>query len=322
MTLSIIPGDFHGIIIRIVTEDTAKPAIPLCDIARGIDYPPHKLADLYERNQELLKDDAQTTMMVTGNQVAPIPHLCLTREGVIGIMMKLDYKRIKNPEKKEKVLEFQKWAKKTLNEIMQVQTQLIQPTQAPQAFKWSGEAAEHMAFASNLHQAWGISKDQAFAIGLRSAQEATGIDLSMYRNALAPAMPYDSRSIHVIDKIQAQEPRQVPLEILPQALPRDQAPAKSTAGHITVTEIATLLNKEGTGAILKGEDINRFLCTTGYQYRDENKNYLLTEKGSLYGIVATGSFPSGHVGEYIKWKPDIIEISEMRKYKPARIRDS
>jgi hypothetical protein len=245
--------------------------------------------------------------------------VCLTRDGVISVLMRVQPNRSNSEEGKKKIEEFQTWARDTLSKEMQVQTKLIQPSQAPQAFMWSGEAAEHMRFASNLHQAWGITRKEAFEIGLRSAQKATGIDLSEYRNALTPAMPY-----HQAPAIQAPEPRQVPLEILPQAsgIPAAQAPVKSAAGHITVTEIATLLNKEGTGSTMGPADINRFLCNAGYQYRDQERNYLLTDKGSLYGIVVVDSFKSGHTGEFIKWKPEIIEISEMRKYKPTRIRDS
>jgi hypothetical protein len=315
---------FQGIELRFIPSAIGW-TIPASDIADALGRSRGNITRIMDNNPDLFKGLSIIQSLPTNG--GPQDSVCINIYGIIGILSRLRKK--KNPDKekeaaeRERAQKFQAWFRERVIK-MQVQTKLIQPSQAPQAFMWSGEAAEHMRFASNLHQAWGITRKEAFEIGLRSAQKATGIDLSEYRNALTPAMPY-----HQAPAIQAPEPRQVPLEILPQASPaqalvrdQDKAPAKSTAGHITVTEIATLLNKEGTGAVLKGEDINRFLCTTGYQYRDPEKNYLLTEKGSLYGIVCTGYFSSGHVGEYIKWKPDIIEISEMRKYKPTRIRDS
>lgn len=148
---------FMGIEIRIIETDPLRPVIPLVDIAHGIGYAPNKLAELYERNQELLKDDAQTTMMVTGEQVAAIPHICLTREGIIGIMMKLDYLRIKDKEKKLKIITFQKWAKAKLAdtriqskpatpEISPIKTELQQAREYAEACGTSPEAFQAAVF--------------------------------------------------------------------------------------------------------------------------------------------------------------------------------
>jgi len=92
--------------------------IPLVDVADGIEYSQQGITQLYERNIELLKDDSQDNVMITGDQVAPTSHVNLTRDGVIGLLMQTNYQRMKNPDKREKILSFQKWAKNTLGMVM------------------------------------------------------------------------------------------------------------------------------------------------------------------------------------------------------------
>ncbi|MBN1166286.1 MAG: hypothetical protein JXA44_04055 [Methanospirillaceae archaeon] len=108
---------FCEIPVRFVQGDHG-PMIPLIDIATGIDYSRQAMRQLYERNFDLLKDDAQDIVMLSWGQIAPIPHICLNRDGVIGILMKLDYQRIKDPERRERIISFQKWAKHTLGKAL------------------------------------------------------------------------------------------------------------------------------------------------------------------------------------------------------------
>jgi len=117
MSVLITTETFYEIPVRIVQGDIG-PMIPLVDIADGIGYAKQNILSLFERNSELLKEDSQDIIMITGDQVAPTPHTCLTRDGVIGLLMKTDYQRIKDPAKREKILSFQKWAKETLGKVM------------------------------------------------------------------------------------------------------------------------------------------------------------------------------------------------------------
>lgn len=108
---------FHEIPVRIVQGETG-PVIPLVDIAHGIGYDPYALIRIYERNSETLQKYTQTVMMTTGDQVAPIEHVCFSRDGVLAILMKLDTARIKKEDKKRKVISFQDWAVETLGKVM------------------------------------------------------------------------------------------------------------------------------------------------------------------------------------------------------------
>ena len=184
MTEALITTEnFMGLEIRIVGSETDHPAIPLTDIANATGYDPSNLTKLYKRNQELLKENAQMVKLASGAQVAPISHICLEREGVIGILMKLDYVRIKDPERKRKIVEFQRWAKQRLAE-MQIQSKIVKD----HGEGWSSVAMEHINFANLLSQHSGITDPgMCLAIGIREAEKATGVDLTAYKKLIPPA---------------------------------------------------------------------------------------------------------------------------------------
>lgn len=83
---------FHEIPVRIVHGEKG-PMIPLVDIAYGIGYDRISLHRLYKRNSELFENYHGVVVMTAG--ATEQEHLCFTRDGVIGILMKLDYRRIK-----------------------------------------------------------------------------------------------------------------------------------------------------------------------------------------------------------------------------------
>lgn len=180
--LTILKDQFMGLEIRIVMIDPDHPSIPLTDIAKATGYDPSNMTRLYKRNKKLLEDNAQNVKLVSGDQVAPINHICLEREGVIGILMKLDYVRIKDPERKTKIIEFQKWAKKKLAE-MQIQSTIVKET----GERWSDVAIEHMKFAGFLTQSPNVDPGLCMAIAIREAEKATGKDLTQYKKLIPPA---------------------------------------------------------------------------------------------------------------------------------------
>jgi len=271
--LTIINETFMGLEIRIVQIDPNHPAIPLTDIARATGYDPSNLTRLFKRNEELLQDNAQNVKLVSGDQVAPINHICLEREGVMGILMKLDYVRIKDPERKEKIIQFQRWAKKKLAE-MQIQSTIVKD----HGEGWSDIAIEHMKFAGFLNQNPGIDKSLCMAIAIREAEKATGRDLTPYKKLIP------STSTVCVD-----------------------------VEYITASQIGARIR-------MSAEEVNRYLRTTGFQYRDDTGAHYLTEKGSDYGRVFPLAAASGHTGYFIKWKPAVIQASRMIENRPLRIR--
>jgi len=113
----ILTETFHEIPVRIIQGENG-PMIPLVDIAHGIGYTPQTLTQLYERNSKLLDNYSQRCMIHAPGSVAPVEHLCLSRDGITGILIKIDYRRVKDPLKSEKILAFQKWVIEIIGKVM------------------------------------------------------------------------------------------------------------------------------------------------------------------------------------------------------------
>ena len=94
--------DVQGMPVRIANPDTPRSSIPLNDIADNIGYDRSTLRKLVKRNRDVLKED-ELTVLIASSQGA-METTCLTLAGTLSIMSKIDYLRVKNPEKKEKII--------------------------------------------------------------------------------------------------------------------------------------------------------------------------------------------------------------------------
>ena len=111
--------EFNGEPVRIGIVAIAGekiPVISLSDIAGFLDYHKEKLWRYIDEDL-LLKEWSTITRMVTvdGKNREVI---ALTLDGFIGLMVKINPKRIKNLERQQRILSFQKWAIPTLRKIM------------------------------------------------------------------------------------------------------------------------------------------------------------------------------------------------------------
>ena len=175
MSALITTETFHEIPVRIVQGENG-PMIPLVDIAVGIGYSKQAINQLYERNLELLKDDSQDNVMITGDQVTATPHICLTRDGVIGLLMKTNYQRIKDSAKREKILSFQKWAKTTLGKVMEGTLQSSHPMLPP----LSDALKEELARAEAM-KIVGVDVGLAASVCMAKLEDEYSTDLSYLR---------------------------------------------------------------------------------------------------------------------------------------------
>ena len=286
---------FMGITIRIARSGEL-PAIPINDIADGIEYDRSALRKLYSRNKEMLKEFAGSVRMPSPRGGAQL-NTCLTREGVIGILMKLDYKRIKSPEKKERIVKFQQWAIRAINTEMQIQAKLQSheapaPTPAP-----SGTVTEaihrHMEAARTLHRELGVPLDLAQAKALVLAGRDLHMDLTGFARLLPAAAGPTPLTIAV-------------RQIMAPSQPID------TQGYLSASEIAQLINRRNGSDTLKGKHINTYLKQKGYVYRrEEDGRYCMTDKGAEYGKVFPFAARSGHVDYFLRWKPEVMQASGM-----------
>jgi len=107
--------EFQGIPVRVVQREGIG-AIPLNDIADGIGLDRSGLHKLLKRNERVLAPYVSMVNMST--DAGARETICLTRDGVIGILMKTDFGKMKDPVKQANVIEFQKWAIETLSKVI------------------------------------------------------------------------------------------------------------------------------------------------------------------------------------------------------------
>lgn len=125
--MQIIPFTTQVVDIRVVDSKIGQ-VVPVVDIARAIDYDYNSLKGMLERNSELFEGTlvSVTLTVVQDNrgteQRRNLEVKALNSYGVFGILMKLDYNRVKSEEKKQAVIRFQRWAMQVLgNEVKKEQ---------------------------------------------------------------------------------------------------------------------------------------------------------------------------------------------------------
>lgn len=80
--------------------------VPITDIAGAILYDRQSIRDLINRNKDLFK---YFTVSITLSDKKNTKCTCLTKEGIIGLIMKINISRAAKHKRKQ-ILEFQKWA--------------------------------------------------------------------------------------------------------------------------------------------------------------------------------------------------------------------
>ena len=122
--MKVIPFTTHSVDLRIVDSKIGK-VIPIVDIAKAIDYDVKALKQMIERNSELFEGSLVpvTTLShfeqklkngAVQQRSQKFEVKALNSYGVYGLLMKLDYNRIQDEDKKKAVLRFQRWAMEIL----------------------------------------------------------------------------------------------------------------------------------------------------------------------------------------------------------------
>jgi hypothetical protein len=173
---------FNEIPVRVIKTGKGY-AMPLVDIAKSIGYDVQQLTRLYGRNLELLGNNAQVVMMTSGDQVAPTGHICLDREGVNGILLRLDYHRIKDEGKKKRIVAFQKWAIETISRIVSGEAILLQKQQSPR-LSVAQVVEEHLQIANAMSTHAHVDRGIATSLALALAEYKTGEDLKPWKNLI------------------------------------------------------------------------------------------------------------------------------------------
>lgn len=260
------------------------------------------ITEIVKNNPHLFKGVSITSTLST--EGGPQKAVCLNRDGVIGILMRVHPSGSKTEDGKRKIEKFQEWARDTLSREMRIQQAQAPAGPVGQPHKaWADPAGEHIRFAKTIARELGMPENWCLTVAIQQAEKETGINLSQYRKLIAP--------------VQAPDPAgpQAPAGAVGPADPAAgtrAAPLPPGQDYLTVSEIARIVR-------MRSEEINRYLTSTGYQYRDDTGQYYLTEKGGPYGSVFPYCAGSGHSGTFLKWKKEIISASRMIENRPARI---
>jgi predicted DNA-binding protein YlxM (UPF0122 family) len=105
--------DFNGIKMRLYKSDYGY-VVPITDICNALKVSKQSVNQLLIRNQKLFEEYVVNVTLTTSKSGL---NTCLTRDGVIGLIMKIGYNKLPE-EKQQLVLDFQKWAITTLSKLI------------------------------------------------------------------------------------------------------------------------------------------------------------------------------------------------------------
>lgn len=177
----ILTTHFQEVPVRIIQREKDR-MIPLVDIAKALGHEVRVLRTHIDRNPALFEGlEGRIVMMSPGGLQET---RCLTRDGVLGLMMKLDTSRLKDETIRQKIVTFQHWAIKTLGQVLDGKVnEITLPSKPPAA----AMLEDHLRMARALTQYAGVKEGIAAAVAIAVVQERTGEDLTWCRNLLPPA---------------------------------------------------------------------------------------------------------------------------------------
>ncbi len=111
--------EFGGKPLRIaivVMSGERVPVVSLSDIAEYLGHDKKGLWRLIDKDMLLKEWSVMVIMTMTNGKNYEV--MALTLDGFFGLMVKINPKRVKNVERQERILAFQRWATPTLRKIM------------------------------------------------------------------------------------------------------------------------------------------------------------------------------------------------------------
>jgi hypothetical protein len=174
--------NFQGIPVRIVNVN-GKDMIPVVDIARSLKIDRSNLSKTLKKNKALLAQHQGVVKITTPHGAQKM--VCISEFGAIGLLYKISPSESEDKEVENRILAFQNWATELIKKNMQVQSKVVKDDPGE---GWSSVAVEHLNFAkslanSNPH----LDPSMCLAIGIKKAEEATGMDLSSYKKLIPPS---------------------------------------------------------------------------------------------------------------------------------------
>jgi len=178
--LTVTTEIFKDIPVRIVRMGKDR-VIPVNDIADGIGYDRDNLRRMLVKNKEQFQPYMVNVIIPSsdGNEHSSNG---LLRDGVFGVFMKLQSGRIKDPARRQRILDFQHWVMEAIGKIMDglpvESTSLAIPTDARVFFE------QQMGLAKVMHDTMGVNLGIAGARTISYVEEKTGCKFELQRELL------------------------------------------------------------------------------------------------------------------------------------------
>jgi hypothetical protein len=172
---------FHDIPVRIVEVD-GIPMIPVTDIVTALGYDRGNISRLMKRNKDLFTPYKGVVNITTPGGMQEM--ICLDDTGVVALLLKMDYSRIKEKGFRDKVLEFQQWSFTTLKKIMKGEIQTTLPIINGHPFTPLDHLNEQLDIADSIIKRSGMPKEIAHSMAIVLAGDKAGTDLHCYASYL------------------------------------------------------------------------------------------------------------------------------------------
>jgi len=239
-----------------------------------------------KRNAELFEPYKGLVQMTTPGGIQDL--VCLSEEGVVGLLMKMDYSRVKDKTFRTKVLDFQKWAVMVLKTAMK---QDIVDAYAGKKVSVIDVVNETLDVADIAIKRSGVPKEIAHGMAWALAAEISDPLLNVYASYIRAQAP---------DMNKAMLER---LSEIPQVSAGTDTERAEYESHYSLTQVSDYL-KKSPETVKKELERLGVICV-------QNGSRRLTKMGERYGKVfmVTPGYPfSTQQRPYIKYNPEVLNL--------------
>jgi hypothetical protein len=279
---------FQDIPIRCVSDD-GKQMIPVVDIANAVQMDRGNLTKLLNHHSRFFDEYKGVVKTTTAGGVQSL--VCLTRDGVMGLLFKVNPGRSKDPEIQDRIIAFQHWATRVLgkNALMEEAEQLMAIPSPMFQESPIDIISQELDIADLAIERSGLPKDIAHALAWTLAAERTGKELNAYASCI---------------KAQAAGP-----QISSEVTPAEKAQYDS---YFSKTKVADAIGISTDKLFLILESMN-LLC-----YKDGI--WRVTPSGESYAkmfLIQPGYPYNTYKKAFIRFHPSVIPM--LRKHQEAKI---
>jgi hypothetical protein len=258
---------FHNITVRKVVQN-GKGMIPVVDISSATHIDRSNLSKLLKRNEKFFKEYQGVVKIATPGGVQSLT--CLTRDGVLGLLFKVDAVRSKNEETQDLIIEFQHWATRILSQNkVGHEIQTVLPIINGHPFTPIDHLNEQLDIADSIIKRTGMRKELAHSMAIVLASDKSGTDLHCYATYLKAQTQLPLLETEPVDRKEFNSMKSLRELAYMMKLPEDKV--RNVLESIGIIYYENRIWK----LTAKGEQFGKaYLVTIGYPYRSQQKAWI------------------------------------------------